>query len=138
MKQSFFTLQQPLASMHRRQLSSGVRAWSWRVAAGQNSAFDKFPNQLQIFYRARGKGMWYDPVFQVHYIAQYTLPSQSLQCGAFVTGKTLCQWRLEVAMATVDRCVNWTERRCGGGGTTKCGVMLCRAPSNFLCSTTAW
>lgn len=33
---------------------------------GQNPAYDFFPSQHQIFYRAKGKGqMWYDPVFKV-------------------------------------------------------------------------
>ena len=41
------------------------RKWSWRVAAGQNTAFDKFACQYQLFYRARGTAMWYDPVFKV-------------------------------------------------------------------------
>ena len=41
------------------------REWSWRVAAGQNTAFDKFACQYQLFYRARGTAMWYDPVFKV-------------------------------------------------------------------------
>ena len=42
----------------------GGDAWSWRVIAGQNAAYDAFPCQYQIFYRDRG-GMWYDPVFKV-------------------------------------------------------------------------
>lgn len=40
------------------------KPWSWRVAAGQNSAYDKFPCQNQLFYRGRGTTMWYDPVFK--------------------------------------------------------------------------
>lgn len=44
----------------------GKLQWSWRVAAGQNPAYDQFPCQFQIFYRGRAKGsMWYDPVFRV-------------------------------------------------------------------------
>lgn len=39
-------------------------AWSWKVAAGQNAAYDQFPNQIQVFYRTKNS-MWYDPVFQV-------------------------------------------------------------------------
>ncbi|KAL6583183.1 hypothetical protein OROMI_005261 [Orobanche minor] len=40
--------------------------WSWRVAAGQNPAYDQFPCQYQLFYRGRAKGsFWYEPVFQV-------------------------------------------------------------------------
>ena len=42
----------------------GGDAWSWKVVAGQNAAYDSFPCQYQIFYRDRG-GMWYDPVFKV-------------------------------------------------------------------------
>ncbi len=42
------------------------KAWSWRVVAGQNAAYDQFPCQYQIFYHARTKNtMWYDPVFKV-------------------------------------------------------------------------
>ena len=44
----------------------GKEQWSWRVVAGQNPAYDFFPNQYQIFYREKGrKRFWYDPVFQV-------------------------------------------------------------------------
>ena len=44
----------------------GKLEWSWRVAAGQNPAYDQFPCQFQIFYRGKAKGsVWYDPVFQV-------------------------------------------------------------------------
>ena len=40
--------------------------WSWRVAAGQNPAYDQFPCQYQLFYRGKGKlSFWYEPVFQV-------------------------------------------------------------------------
>ena len=38
--------------------------WSWRVAAGQNPAFDHFPAQHQLYYK-KGRSMWYDPVFAV-------------------------------------------------------------------------
>ncbi|KAK9829000.1 hypothetical protein WJX72_003323 [[Myrmecia] bisecta] len=39
---------------------------SWRVVAGQNAAYDQFPNQYQLYYRGKARGsMWYDPVFQV-------------------------------------------------------------------------
>ena len=35
--------------------------------AGQNAAYDQFPNQYQLYYRGKGKNvLWYDPVFQVH------------------------------------------------------------------------
>ncbi len=41
-------------------------AWSWKVVAGQNPAYDHFPAQHQIFYRtAKGKAFFYDPVFKV-------------------------------------------------------------------------
>ncbi|GJM93333.1 hypothetical protein PR202_ga09880 [Eleusine coracana subsp. coracana] len=40
--------------------------WSWRVAAGQNPAYDQFPCQYQLFYRGKARGsFWYEPVFQV-------------------------------------------------------------------------
>lgn len=42
---------------------------SWKVAAGANVAYDQFPSQNQIFYKAAsGKDMWYDPVFRVETI----------------------------------------------------------------------
>jgi hypothetical protein len=42
---------------------------SWKVAAGANVAYDQFPSQNQIFYKAiSGKDMWYDPVFRVETI----------------------------------------------------------------------
>lgn len=40
--------------------------YSWRVFAGQNAAYDRFPCQFQLFYFGKAKGsMWYDPVFRV-------------------------------------------------------------------------
>ena len=46
--------------------SNGDLDWSWRVAAGQNAAYDQFPCQYQLWYRGRGgKTLWYDPVFRV-------------------------------------------------------------------------
>ncbi|KAL3700555.1 hypothetical protein R1sor_018577 [Riccia sorocarpa] len=48
--------------------------WSWRVVAGQNAAYDQFPNQYQIFYRGKAKGsLWYDPVFQVRTLGGETV-----------------------------------------------------------------
>ena len=36
------------------------------MVAGQNAAYDQFPNQYQLYYRGKGKNvLWYDPVFQV-------------------------------------------------------------------------
>ncbi|EFJ31817.1 hypothetical protein SELMODRAFT_408066 [Selaginella moellendorffii] len=43
----------------------GTLKWSWRVAAGQNAAYDHFANQIQLYYRGTKNSMWYDPVFQV-------------------------------------------------------------------------
>ncbi|ERN03861.1 violaxanthin de-epoxidase, chloroplastic [Amborella trichopoda] len=44
----------------------GSFEWSWRVAAGQNPAYDQFPCQYQLFYRGKARGsFWYEPVFQV-------------------------------------------------------------------------
>ena len=44
----------------------GSLEWSWRVAAGQNPAYDQFPCQYQLFYRGKARGsFWYEPVFQV-------------------------------------------------------------------------
>eukprot|EP00892_Ulva_mutabilis_P006169 jgi/Ulvmu1/3924/UM018_0147.1 len=39
--------------------------FSWRVASGKNPAYDFFPCQFQLWYRARGTVMWYDPIFKV-------------------------------------------------------------------------
>lgn len=67
----------PMTSFQGRELSHdsaerifmgwlGKERWSWRVAAGQNAAYDQFNDQYQIYYRAKAKGsFWYDPVFQV-------------------------------------------------------------------------
>lgn len=44
----------------------GKERYSWRVIAGANTAYDKFPCQYQIYYpQKRGKVFWYDPVFKV-------------------------------------------------------------------------
>ncbi|XP_078432213.1 uncharacterized protein LOC144703818 [Wolffia australiana] len=44
----------------------GALRWSWRVVAGQNSAYDQFPSQYQLCYREKEKGLFcYEPVFQV-------------------------------------------------------------------------
>lgn len=49
---------------------------SWKVAFGANVAYDQFPSQNQLFYpAARGRDMWYDPVFRVE-----TLDGQSVWC----------------------------------------------------------
>mmetsp|Transcript_37833 Transcript_37833/g.68138 ORF Transcript_37833/g.68138 Transcript_37833/m.68138 type:complete len:566 (+) Transcript_37833:126-1823(+) len=42
---------------------------SWKVACGANVAYDQFPSQNQLFYPcAKGKDLWYDPVFRVETI----------------------------------------------------------------------
>ena len=42
---------------------------SWQVACGANVAYDQFPSQNQLFYpSAKGKGIWYDPIFRVETI----------------------------------------------------------------------
>jgi VDE lipocalin domain len=51
---------------------------SWKVACGANVAYDQFPSQNQIFYpaaAARGRDMWYDPVFRV-----VTLDGRNVWC----------------------------------------------------------
>ena len=46
---------------------SQPRPVSWMVAGGANKAYDQFPRQHQLFYpTARGRDMWYDPVFRVY------------------------------------------------------------------------
>ncbi|GKY99092.1 hypothetical protein MPSEU_000864700 [Mayamaea pseudoterrestris] len=49
---------------------------SWKVACGANVAYDQFPSQNQLFYpAARGRDMWYDPVFRVE-----TLDGRNVWC----------------------------------------------------------
>ena len=49
---------------------------SWKVACGANVAYDQFPSQNQLFYpAARGRDMWYDPVFRVE-----TLDGRNIWC----------------------------------------------------------
>ncbi|KAA0045901.1 violaxanthin de-epoxidase [Cucumis melo var. makuwa] len=44
----------------------GSLEWSWRVVAGQNPAYTRFPCQYQLFYRGKARGsFWYEPVFMV-------------------------------------------------------------------------
>jgi VDE lipocalin domain len=52
---------------------------SWKVACGANVAYDQFPSQNQLFYpAARGRDMWYDPVFRVQ-----TLDGRSVWCKRY-------------------------------------------------------
>jgi hypothetical protein len=38
---------------------AGRLAWSWRVVAGVNAAYDSFPCQFQLFYRGKARGsLW--------------------------------------------------------------------------------
>jgi hypothetical protein len=40
--------------------------FSWRVFAGMNAAFDRFPCQYQLFFPGKAKGsFWYRPIFKV-------------------------------------------------------------------------
>ena len=49
---------------------------SWKVCCGANVAYDQFPSQNQLFYHAaRGRDMWYDPVFRVR-----TLDGRDVWC----------------------------------------------------------
>jgi VDE lipocalin domain len=49
---------------------------SWKVACGANVAYDQFPSQNQLFYEAaKGRDMWYDPVFRVE-----TLDGRNVWC----------------------------------------------------------
>lgn len=49
---------------------------SWKVCCGANKAYDQFPSQNQLFYpAARGRDMWYDPVFRVE-----TLDGRNVWC----------------------------------------------------------
>lgn len=44
----------------------GDKKYSWLAVAGQNPAYDYFPNQFQIWYRGKGRNsFWYNPVFKV-------------------------------------------------------------------------
>ena len=44
----------------------GEETFSWRVFAGMNAAFDRFPCQYQLFFPGKAKGsFWYRPIFKV-------------------------------------------------------------------------
>jgi hypothetical protein len=60
---------------------------SWKVACGANVAYDQFPSQNQLFYpAARGRDMWYDPVFRVE-----TLDGRNVWCKRYVWDRlTFC------------------------------------------------
>ncbi len=45
----------------------GEKKYSWLAVAGQNPAYDYFPNQFQLWYRGKGRNQfWYNPVFKVN------------------------------------------------------------------------
>ena len=45
----------------------GPKKYSWIAVAGNNDAFDAFPNQYQIWYPGKAKNsFWYNPVFRVN------------------------------------------------------------------------
>ena len=45
----------------------GENKYSWLAVAGQNPAYDYFPNQFQLWYRGKGRNQfWYNPVFKVN------------------------------------------------------------------------
>ena len=45
----------------------GEKKFSWIAVAGNNDAFDAFPNQYQIWYPGKAKNsFWYNPVFKVN------------------------------------------------------------------------
>ena len=46
----------------------GEKQYSWLAVAGQNPAYDYFPNQFQIWYKDKKNktAFWYNPVFKVN------------------------------------------------------------------------
>lgn len=65
------------------------KKWSWRVVAGQNVAYDQFPNQYQLFYHGKAKNsLWYDPVFQVSHVAgvHYHSSTRVQDCSVHCVG----------------------------------------------------
>jgi hypothetical protein len=48
-------------------------AWSWKVVAGANPAYDFFPAQHQIFYRGKGKSFWCVSLPRWHINASFLL-----------------------------------------------------------------
>lgn len=44
-----------------------LRKFSWLAVSGENPAYDFFPCQFQIWYRGKGRNVfWYNPVFKVN------------------------------------------------------------------------
>jgi hypothetical protein len=80
---------------------------SWKVACGANVAYDQFPSQNQIFYEAaKGKDMWYDPVFRVE-----TLDGRHIWCKRHYkvrNGPTPGTFRLSVLDNGVTSNEFWT------------------------------
>jgi len=61
---------------------------SWKVACGANVAYDQFPSQNQLFYpAARGKDLWYDPVFRVE-----TIDGRNVWCKVSHVSFDLCSY----------------------------------------------
>ena len=81
---------------------------SWKVACGANVAYDQFPSQNQLFYpAARGRDMWYDPVFRVR-----TLDGRNVWCKRYVY-----HGRGRVPVTTVTMKSNLDESPCLLGNT---------------------
>jgi hypothetical protein len=120
-------------------------AWSWKIVAGANPAYDAFPMQHQIFYPSGGKGksLWYDPVFCVE-----TLDGDLVWCKRHYrctprkhwSGSTAGAWTLstldngmvsEEKWTTVDAAddLSWTVLHYSGAakraGQSYVGALLC-------------
>lgn len=80
---------------------------SWKVACGANVAYDQFPSQNQLFYpAARGRDMWYDPVFRVE-----TIDGRHVWCKRHYKvrpGSTPATFRLSVLDNGVTSDEFWT------------------------------
>mmetsp|Transcript_22681 Transcript_22681/g.45926 ORF Transcript_22681/g.45926 Transcript_22681/m.45926 type:complete len:560 (+) Transcript_22681:55-1734(+) len=80
---------------------------SWKVACGANVAYDQFPSQNQLFYpSAKGKDLWYDPVFRVE-----TIDGRNVWCKRHYkvrTGETPGTFRFSVLDNGVTSNEFWT------------------------------
>lgn len=120
----------------------GPQPWSWKVAAGQNPAYDFFPCQHQIFYRAKARGnLWYDPVFKVetldgrevwrrrHYKVRPAEPGQrpgTYYFSVLDNGVTSMEfWRIVDCADDLSYAVLAYQGAAAAAGTSYGGSLLC-------------
>ena len=78
---------------------------SWMVACGANVAYDQFPNQNQLFYKGKGKDMWYDPVFKVK-----TLDGRTVWCKRHYKVRRVPNTPAQYMLSVLDNGVTSNER----------------------------